>query len=173
LLSAVELSKIALYINLDMIASPNPGYFIYDGDGSAFNMTGPAGSAEIEKKFEDHFKEIGVVSAQTEFDGRSDHEPFLKADVPSGGLFTGAEGIMTEQQAQWWGGKAGVAYDACYHKECDGLANLNSWAWTINTKAAAHVIATYARSLEGFPRHKQQRSRLKASKMTHSTLLLE
>ncbi|KAJ3481389.1 hypothetical protein NLJ89_g12218 [Agrocybe chaxingu] len=50
-----ERQKIALYLNFDMIASPNTAYFIYDGDGSAFNLTGPPGSAHIEKTFEDFY----------------------------------------------------------------------------------------------------------------------
>lgn len=42
-LSPEELAKIAVYLNFDMIASPNFVYAIYDGDGSAFNLTGPPG----------------------------------------------------------------------------------------------------------------------------------
>ena len=51
-----------------------------------------------------------------------------------------------------WGGKAGEAYDQCYHKDCDGIDNLNKKAWIQNTRAAAHSIATYARSLNGISR---------------------
>ncbi|KAJ3516098.1 hypothetical protein NMY22_g14289 [Coprinellus aureogranulatus] len=151
-LSAEEAQKIALYLNFDMVASPNYGYFIYDGDGSAFNLTGPAGSDHIEKTFEDFFKSKRIPSAPTEFNGRSDYGPFLDVGIPSGGLFTGAEGKKTEQEAQWWGGEAGVDYDICYHKKCDDLSNLNTEAWVVNTKAAAHAIATYARSLDGISR---------------------
>jgi carboxypeptidase Q len=81
------------------IASPNFGYFIYDGDGSAFNESGPAGSDHIEKLFEDYFDEVGLPTEPTEFDGRSDYGPFLDAGIPSGGLATGAEGIKTEAEA--------------------------------------------------------------------------
>lgn len=34
-LDVEELKDIALYLNFDMLASPNPGYFTYDGDQSA------------------------------------------------------------------------------------------------------------------------------------------
>ncbi|KAF9003029.1 hypothetical protein BDQ17DRAFT_1390645 [Cyathus striatus] len=129
LLSDAERAKIALYLNFDMIASPNLGYFIYDGDGSTFNITGPSGSDHIEKTFEDFFKTQKVRSAPTEFSGRSDYGTFL--DV---------------------GGQADVNYDICYHKACDGLSNINLKSWSINTKAAAHSIATYARSLDGISR---------------------
>jgi Zn-dependent M28 family amino/carboxypeptidase len=40
-LPAFELAKIRLYLNFDMIASPNYVYAIYDGDGSPFNVSGP------------------------------------------------------------------------------------------------------------------------------------
>ena len=34
-LDVEQLKDIALYLNFDMIGSPNPGYFAYDGDQSA------------------------------------------------------------------------------------------------------------------------------------------
>lgn len=157
--SPEELSKVALYLNFDMIASPNFGYFIYDGDGSAFNLSGPAGSDHIEHLFEDYLEEVGLKTAPTEFDGRSDYGPFLDVDIPSGGLFTGAEGIKTAEEAEWWGGDAGVAYDVNYHGAGDTVSNLNVGAWIQNTKAAAHAIATYARSTEGIPQRTQQKKR--------------
>lgn len=154
-----ELSKIALYLNFDMIASPNFAYFIYDGDGDAFNITGPPGSDHIEHLFEDYLESVGLITAPTAFDGRSDYGPFLDANIPSGGLFTGAEGIKTEEQAVWWGGEAGVAYDVNYHAIGDDITNLNTGAWIQNSKAAAHAIATYARSTEGIPKRTQQTKR--------------
>jgi carboxypeptidase Q len=51
-LNESEAAKIRLYLNFDMIASPNYYYAIYDGDGSDFNITGPPGSAEAEAFFE-------------------------------------------------------------------------------------------------------------------------
>ena len=46
---------IALYLNFDMIGSPNAGYFVYDGDNSS-GTTGPMpfGSAQIEQAFADY-----------------------------------------------------------------------------------------------------------------------
>lgn len=101
-LSEEEKQKVALYLNFDMIASPNGGYFIYDGDGSVFNVTGPPGSEHIEKTFEEYFVGAKIKSAPTEFDGRSDYGPFLTARIPSGGIDSGAEKLMTEEQAKWY-----------------------------------------------------------------------
>lgn len=100
-LTAQENEKIALYLNFDMIASPNYGHFIYDGDGSQFNISGPVGSDKIEHVFQDYFKSINVVGGSAAFTGRSDYGPFLTAGIPSGGMNTGAEGIKTAQEAEW------------------------------------------------------------------------
>lgn len=51
-----------------------------------------------------------------------------------------------------FGGTAGVAYDVNYHAKGDTLANCNVEAWIQNTRALAHAVAVFARSLEGIPR---------------------
>ena len=55
-----------------------------------------------------------------------------------------------------WGGEVGVAYDQCYHLACDTVENLNVPVWLNNAKAAAHSIATFARSLDGIPRDQRE-----------------
>lgn len=101
-LSLEEQNKIALYLNFDMIASPNAGYFVFDGDGNAFNMSGPAGSEHIEKVFNDYFKSHKLVSAPTAFTGRSDYGSFIPLGIPAGGLFTGHEAIKNQTQFEWY-----------------------------------------------------------------------
>jgi Zn-dependent M28 family amino/carboxypeptidase len=133
-----------------MIASPNFVYAIYDGDGSSFNISGPPGSAQAEKLLEDFFQyEEGLPFTSTEFSGRSDYGPFLEVGIPSGGLFTGAEGIKTEEEAVIFGGEAGEWYDVNYHGALDNVKNLNIGAFLHNTKAIAHSVATYGRSWDG------------------------
>jgi aminopeptidase Y len=133
------------------IASPNYVNAIYDGDGSAFNLSGPAGSAEIEAFFENYFSGAGANFTATAFDGRSDYGPFLDVGIPSGGLFTGAEENKTEEEALLFGGTAGIALDQCYHAACDNVTNLNLEAFELHGKAIADSVATYALSWEGFP----------------------
>ncbi|CAE6389600.1 unnamed protein product [Rhizoctonia solani] len=149
-LSQTERDKIALYINLDMVASPNYVIAVYDGDGSAGINPGPtpAGSGAVEKVFTDYFASKNISSVPTSFNGRSDYAPFIAegVDIPSGGLFTGAEGIKTEEQAKLFGGTAGVAYDVNYHAKGDTYDNLNFEAFLINAKASAHAIATFIQS---------------------------
>ena len=84
-------AKIELYLNFDMIGSPNYGLFIYDGDGSGFGLVGPDGSDDIEALFERYYAERDIPSEPTAFSGRSDYQAFINNGIPSGGLFTGAE----------------------------------------------------------------------------------
>jgi Zn-dependent M28 family amino/carboxypeptidase len=56
---------IALYLNFDMIGSPNPVRFVYDGDGSEFGTIAPEGSAAIEDFFTDFYADRGLASEPT------------------------------------------------------------------------------------------------------------
>ncbi|PLB34907.1 M28 family metallopeptidase [Aspergillus candidus] len=151
-LNATEIAKIRLYLNMDMIASPNYALMIYDGDGSSFDMSGPPGSAEIEHLFEHYYGKIANKKFMaTAFDGRSDYQAFIENGIPAGGLFTGAEGIKTEEEAEQFGGEAGVAYDENYHAKGDTMDNINSDAYLLNSKATAYAVATYAENLETIP----------------------
>ncbi len=78
----------------------------------------------------------------TAFDGRSDYGPFIRVGIPAGGLFTGAEGRKTTQQAQLWGGQAGVAFDRCYHSSCDTTSNIDDTALDRNSDAIAYAVWT-------------------------------
>jgi Zn-dependent M28 family amino/carboxypeptidase len=145
-LSPAELAKIKLYLNFDMIGSPNYAIMIYDGDDSdgVGAPAGPPGSDEIEKLFEKYFKALRQPYQGTDFDGRSDYGPFIEAGIPSGGLFTGAEGIKTPEEQKKYGGTAGIAYDPCYHQACDDLSNINDKALALNTGAIATAAVVYA-----------------------------
>ncbi|KAI1778124.1 Zn-dependent exopeptidase [Hypoxylon cercidicola] len=146
-----ELDKVRLYLNFDMIASPNYVLGIYDGDGSTFNLSGPTGSAEAEKLFEDYYASQGLPFVGSEFNGRSDYGPFLDAGVPCGGLETGADGIKTEAEVSAFGGTAGIFYDPNYHSPADNVTNLNLEAFGTIGKAMAHAVATWGTTWEGFP----------------------
>ncbi|MFJ8169557.1 M28 family metallopeptidase [Streptomyces sp. NPDC094473] len=130
-LATAERSKLAGYLNFDMIGSPNPGYFVYDDD------------PVIEQTFKDYYAGLSIpTEIETEGDGRSDHAPFKNAGVPVGGLFSGADYTKTSAQAQKWGGTAGQAFDRCYHSSCDTTANINDTALDRNSAAIAHAVWT-------------------------------
>lgn len=150
-LSPQQQGNIALYLNFDMVGSPNAGYFAYDGDDSdgVGAGPGPEGSAQIEQAFVGYLQEHENVPVEgTDFNGRSDYGPFIAVGIPAGGVFTGAEDIKTPQQAQQWGGRAGSAYDPCYHQACDTVDNVDSLALQRNSDAIAWVVGNYATSTE-------------------------
>jgi Zn-dependent M28 family amino/carboxypeptidase len=167
---------IALYLNFDMIGSPNAGYFVYDGDDSdgVGAGAGPFGSAQIEKAFTDYFDYTGVPTRGTDFDGRSDYGEFITAGIPAGGLFTGAEVVKTAEQANIWGGVAGQAFDKCYHSACDNLGNVDRVALDRNTDAEAFVLGTYAISTEDIngvpPRTARAKSRAAQARVAQKSL---
>jgi Zn-dependent M28 family amino/carboxypeptidase len=132
-LTKKEAKDIELYLNFDMIGSPNFARFVYDGDGDAFGIKGPTGSANIERIFEEYFASQGLASEPTAFDGRSDYDAFINAGIPAGGLFTGAEDAKTEEQVALYGGLATfegqpVSYDPCYHQACDSMTPIEDGA---------------------------------------------
>ena len=145
-LSPAEKTRIALYLNFDMIGSPNHVYFIYDGDNSdgVGAPAGPPGSAEIERAFETFYIERGIPFKGTDFSGRSDYGPFIAIGIPAGGLFTGAEGIKTADEAAQFGGTAGTQYDPCYHLACDTFANINLEALRVNSHAVAYSTLLFS-----------------------------
>lgn len=141
-------------LNFDMLASPNYVRFVYDGDNSAFPVggnvqSGPPGSGEIEKLFETYLAGQGLATDPTAFDGRSDYGPFIAVGIPAGGLFSGAEGTKTAEQAATYGGVAGQPYDACYHQACDTTTNLNTQALGELGDGVAHATWTLAKSTSG------------------------
>ncbi|MGF1663503.1 MAG: M28 family peptidase [Kineosporiaceae bacterium] len=144
-----EQLDIAMYLNFDMIGSPNAAYFVFDGDDSdaVGAPAGPFGSAQIEQTFVDYLDgRLGVPTQGTDFNGRSDYGPFIAVGIPAGGLFTGADGIKTDEQAALWGGTAGEPYDPCYHTPCDDLGNVDTTALARNSDAVAWATGVYARS---------------------------
>ena len=143
-LSARDIKNHALNLNFDMVGSANAAYFVYDGDGDAFGTKGPNGSAVIEDVFTDFFDSEGSFSEPTAFDGRSDYFDFIEAGIPAGGLFSGAEGIMTADEAERYDGIAGEAYDPCYHLACDDIDNVDEAALDIMSDAIAHSTLTFA-----------------------------
>lgn len=151
-LSQAERDRIALYMNYDMVGSPNYIFMVYDADESTFpapdGVPIPAGSTAIEDVYESYYTAIGEPYDDTEFSGRSDYEAFILAGIPSSGLFTGAEEIKTEEQKSIWGGTAGKAFDPCYHEACDTIANLDRHALDVNSDLISFAALTFAYSTE-------------------------
>jgi aminopeptidase S len=134
-LPAAERDKIELYLNFDMIASPNPGYFIYD-DNAAGN--------EARDELKSYFTDKNVQTEYIDVQGRSDHAAFRSLGLPTAGTFSGAEEIKTSAQATKWGGQANVAFDKCYHRSCDTNTNLDLTSLDRQIDAIGHMVWNYA-----------------------------
>ena len=151
-LSAAEKERIALYMNYDMVGSPNYIFMVYDADQSTFpapeGVPIPPGSTAIEDLYESYYTAIGEPYDDTEFSGRSDYDAFIRAGIPSSGLFTGAEEIKTAQQQAIWGGVTGEQFDQCYHAACDTYQNVNPHALEVNSDLIAFAMLTFAYSTE-------------------------
>nr|WP_232000741.1 M28 family metallopeptidase [Mycobacterium kyorinense] len=153
-LDANALKDIALYMNFDMLGSPNPGYFTYDGDQSLpLDQRGqpivPEGSAGIERSLAAYLNSAGKTPQDFAFDGRSDYDGFTMAGIPAGGLFSGAEAKMSEEQAKLWGGDADQPFDPNYHKDTDTYDHVDRTALGIHGGGVAYVTGLYAQDLGG------------------------
>jgi aminopeptidase S len=145
-LSAVDRARIQVYLNADMVASPNAGYFVQGGVGDETSLSGPHGSAEAARVLADQLTATGVVPRTIEFDGESDFAAFIDAGIPSGGVLTGDEDEMTIGEAAQWHGQAGVDFDRCYHQACDGIGNINRVALDRYLDALAGTTSRFALS---------------------------
>ncbi len=148
-----SLRDIALYLNFDMLASPNPGYFTLDGDQStrpgARVPRVPEGAAGIERTLVTYLDREGKPAEDSPFDGRSDYDPFTKSGVPAGGLFAGAGQEKSAQQAEVWGGQADEPFDPHYHTDLDTLDNIDRTALQIHGGGVAYSVGLYARDQSG------------------------
>jgi aminopeptidase S len=129
-LPSTERTKIKNYLNFDMVASTNAGYFIN-------RITSATG--QIVKAYYDS---IGVQTEEnTEGAGRSDDASFNAAGIQTSGIAAGASATKTSAQATKWGGTAGASYDPCYHRSCDTYpSNVNTTVLNRAGDAAAYAL---------------------------------
>jgi Zn-dependent M28 family amino/carboxypeptidase len=105
-----ERERIAAYVNLDMVGSPEPEHGVYsDGD--------PA----IERLLR---RLVGPEAEEENAGGSSDHAPFQRQGIPVGGLFTGA----------------GEPNDPCYHRACDDISNVDMDILVEMTRVAGEAV---------------------------------
>ncbi|CAF2850201.1 unnamed protein product [Rotaria sp. Silwood2] len=144
-----------VYLNFDMLGSPNFMFGIYDGRTVKNNNPSSVipGSNKISALFRDWFIQHDLPWDFADFDGRSDYSPFLVAGVASGGLVSGLDGIKSQEQrdrydrllGQGLGGLAGIIHDPCYHKACDTIQNINVFCFEKMIQGSAYAIESLAR----------------------------
>ena len=107
-LSDEDIANTMAYLNFDMVASPNGGRFVYDGDGPPLAPPPAAdGSGDLEALFASAFAKRHLTYESLPLDNRSDYRPFSEIDVPIGGVTTGYGETKTAAQAATFGGVAG------------------------------------------------------------------
>jgi hypothetical protein len=144
-LTAAQRADIALYIDFELIASPNFARFIYDGGAQAGGTPGPPGSGAVENVIEGYFKRAHLPYEPQDITAiGSDHEPFMAAGIPVGGMYLGTLGVKTPAEAAIFGGQAGQMYDHCYHQACDTIRNINRTALDQNVPAIAFMVGRFA-----------------------------
>ena len=170
-------AKIALYLNFDMIGSPNYTFGVYDGDDSAAEGSGPgpAGSAQIEAVFQAFFAVRGEATCAGRLHRPLRLRPVHRArGIPAGGLFTGAEVQKTAADVALWGGIAGAAVRPVLPRpvrqpdtrarrrrrralraSCARVyrlfGNVNTFAIDTNADAIATAVATFAYDTSTIP----------------------
>ncbi|WP_209324256.1 M28 family peptidase [Brevibacterium renqingii] len=150
-----ELGKIKAYMNFDMIGSDNYIVGTLDSDGSDVpipdDVTVPEGSAELEKVFTDYFADIDQPNVGTDFSGRSDYQAFIDNGIPSSGLFSGADGTKTAEEAGMFGGTVGEKHDTNYHQPTDTIENVSQESLDIFAPAIGFAVHTLGYELAEEP----------------------
>ena len=146
-LSEEERRRIALYINLDMVASRNFARYV---QGPAATDDGPVTVAR--REFLAEFREHNLkIEERTGTGFGSDDSSFSQKNIPTMGLYTGASGAKSEAQAGLFGGTAGQPFDSCYHRTCDTIDNIDRDVLEQNTDAlvrALDAVAVVARQAD-------------------------
>jgi Zn-dependent M28 family amino/carboxypeptidase len=138
-LSENDRRRIGLYINMDMVGSPNFGRFI--------QMTQPEGrtsaTAGLAQSFAEYFVTRNLPVEERTRNERgygSDDAAFAARGIPTLGLFTGAGSTKSENHAARFGGSVGQPFDPCYHKTCDTAENVSREVLGQMTDALTHAL---------------------------------
>jgi aminopeptidase S len=117
-LPRAERRRFAAYLNYDMVGSPNGLAEVYDSDDALEALQRRAFRGPVGETF------LG---------GASDHQAFEQAGIPVNGVYTGA----LER-------RDGRLRDRCYHRACDGAANVNRDLAARVATAAERALAQLA-----------------------------
>ena len=139
-LGPAALARIAAYLNFDMLGSPNAVRFVYDEAGAA------PGSRDLTNLISATLEEAGLAWEPIDLEGDSDHGPFADAGIPTGGLFSGGFEPVTDAQAAAHGARAGEPADACSHRACDTIDNVDLATLEELARAVARVLVELTES---------------------------
>lgn len=133
---AERVEDIEAYVNLELVAAPNSGFFYARGDGSRASRT-------IEDTIIDGYRRIGIDAERDPNEApRSDDSSYQDAGIPTGGFWGGSFEVKTREQAEKWGGTAGEPFDSCYHQPCDTADRIDEEKIAITADVVDHTLAT-------------------------------
>ncbi|MEA2317306.1 MAG: hypothetical protein QOD44_1495, partial [Solirubrobacteraceae bacterium] len=130
-LSAAERRRIAGYVNLDMVGSPNAVRYVY-------------GRGLVRDALEQALRAGKLAFDQIQIGASSDHAPFEGAGIPAAGLYSGSEERKTARQARAYGGEAGRPLDPCYHRGCDRFERVDQKLLAELADAAGRALVQIA-----------------------------
>jgi Zn-dependent M28 family amino/carboxypeptidase len=138
-LSEEERRRVGLYINLDMVGSPNFARFVQSS--AAGGELAETARRALLADFHEHNLPVTERSG-----GRygTDDASFSEKGIPTLGLYTGADRPKSDADAGLFGGTAGRPYDPCYHRACDTIDNINRDVLEQNTRALMRAVSTVA-----------------------------
>jgi hypothetical protein len=118
-LSAARRARIAAYVNLDMVGSPNPLHVVYDTNNEVEDVLRRA---------------LPGTEREMRLDGSSDHASLQDVGIPVGGYYSGADELHDGRPA-----------DPCYHRACDDLDHVNAASTARFARATRRALLMLAR----------------------------
>ncbi|HEY8383475.1 MAG TPA: M20/M25/M40 family metallo-hydrolase [Microvirga sp.] len=144
-----ERARIGLYVNLDMVGSPNPGRFVQLTQNEPTGLAAPF-AASLKAYFDGRGLPLDERAGRPRGYG-SDDAAFAARQIPTVGLFTGAGERKSEEHASRFGGEAGKPFDPCYHQSCDMPANIDRAVLRQITDALTLTLGQIGRDLPAAP----------------------
>jgi len=143
-LSEEERKQMPLYINLDMVGSPNFARIVL-AEPAADGTAAVASNTMLE-----HFA-ARSLAAERRAAGplgtfSTDMASFRGRGIPVVGLYTGSAELKREDQVAGSGGTAGQPHDSCYHRACDTSDNVSAAVLTDMAGALTDALFALLRS---------------------------
>jgi Zn-dependent M28 family amino/carboxypeptidase len=143
-LSQEDRRGIVLYINLDMVASPNFGRFVQLAQETPDGLAAAAQRVLV-SYFQDRNLPVEERVRTRRQGFGSDDVSFAEKGIPTLGLYAGAGEAKQDMHAALFGGSTGRPFDPCYHRACDTIDNVNRGLLEEMSAALTHALGELSR----------------------------
>ena len=142
------LENVKVYVNMDMLGSKN-GYIQVHHPAATTNPNVIPHQIEHGCTYiaERILSNLYLWSRNTNisaFEANSDYYPFVRFNVASSGVGTGAGEKVNAAEAVAFGLDQNAPMDSCYHQSCDVYRNVRSRLHLAITEALAHTLHDFA-----------------------------